>query len=513
MLALGPAAARANVTPKIVHGSNASASEFPFQALLYTAGGTPVSSGPNDGGDRFCGGVVLDTTHVITAAHCVYNVFRASQVSSPDDVDVLVGTDDLTTMTGAQTRTASALAFDPRYDPKTNVHDIAVVTLSSPLAPTSTVAPIDILDGPTFDALPASTPLVVSGWGDMSPEPGDGSGPTFSNTLQEVSVPLVDNDTCVSDYAAGGVTVDPSLLFCAGDGLDPNTVPDSCQGDSGGPIVYDTDPSPTKAYELVGLVDSGVGCAQQTFPGIYTRITAADVKDFLSPLPPPAPSQTSPTTISGGNTPGQTLTCDPGTWNGDGVSFSYQFFRLSTGTALTNPGPPNTYTIQASDLGTRIVCEVQATNTGGFGFADSASVLVPVPSPPPPPIPVAKDTTAPKLRINSKKCTKASCTVKVKVTDPGTPSSGVARVKATLSYTRKVTCRKHGRRSTCTKRVHRALRAKAGTGGVFTIVAKRLSPGKGYTITLLPFDKAGNRPQFSTVTNVRTKPRHPHGLF
>ena len=53
------------------------------------------------------------------------------------------------------------------------------------------------------------------------------------------------------------------------------------------------------------------------------------------------------------------------------------------------------------------------------------------------------------------------------------------------------------------------LHAKAGSGGIYTIVAKRLSPSRSYVITLIPFDKAGNRPQFSTVTNVRTQPRHP----
>jgi hypothetical protein len=99
------------------------------------------------------------------------------------------------------------------------------------------------------------------------------------------------------------------------------------------------------------------------------------------------------------------------------------------------------------------------------------------------------------------------------VTDQGTPSSGVARVKATLSYTKKVSCRKHGRRTTCKKHVRRSLKATAGSGGKFTIVIKHLASGKGYTIALLPFDNAGNHPQFSTITNVRTKSRHPSGLF
>jgi hypothetical protein len=47
---------------------------------------------------------------------------------------------------------------------------------------------------------------------------------------------------------------------------------------------------------------------------------------------------------------------------------------------------------------------------------------------------------------------------------------------------------------------------------VFTITASKLKPGTGYTITLVASDKAGNKPQFSTITNVRTKPAKRHRL-
>jgi len=502
------------VSPKIVHGGNATATEFPFQALLHETGFSPVSSGSDDPGGRFCGGVIVNDTQVLTAAHCVFDVFRAGQVSDPADVEVLVGTDDLTNMTGAQDVVASAISFDPNYDPSTNVHDVAIVTLSTPLTLSSTIAPIaGILDSGTFDALAAGTPFVVSGWGDMSQEPADGSGtPSFGNTLQKATVPLVDNNTCSTEYGNAGVPVDTSLLFCAGDGLDPDTIADSCQGDSGGPIVYDTD-SPNKAYKLVGLVDSGIGCAVQGFPGIYTSVTHSAVNGFLNSDPPPAPSQSTPTTLSGGTAAGQTLTCSAGSWSGS-PDFSYQFFK-SSGAALTSASPTATYTVQSSDISSRIQCEVEATNDGGFGFGESNFVTIPVPTRPPPPPPPAKDSTAPRLRVGSKKCTKTSCTIKVTVTDPGTPSSGVGKLKATLRFTRKVKCRSRGASAarTCTKHVSRALKPTGGAGGKFTIVASHLTPGKGYTISLVPFDKAGNRPQFSTITSVRTKPRHPRGLF
>jgi secreted trypsin-like serine protease len=514
-LAPGASASTGGISPKIVNGSDASITDFPFQVALFDPSHTPSQS-------QYCGGVIRDATHVITAAHCVFDVFNPGQVSDLGEVGVLAGTNDLaSTDPPAVVVTASAVSFDPLYDPNTNTHDVAIITISgaTPLwdtSPPANIKPITLIDHANWTLLAPGDDFFVSGWGDMSEEPVGGSGtPSFSNILQAAQVPLVDDTVCGNEYGAAGVPVDRTLLFCAGDHDFGAGITDSCQGDSGGPIVRDQAPSPPPhQFVLVGLVDSGIGCAQPGFPGIYTRLDNADLRTYFASNPPPAPSQNTPTTISGGNQPGQTLTCNAGTWSDPAASVTYRFFR-TTGAALTSASPTRTtYTIQPADLGSHILCEVEVKNDGGYGFGESASVLVPVPPPSPPPPPPAKDSVAPKLRITSKKCTRTSCTLKVHVTDAA-PSSGIAKVRATLSFRRKVKCRSRAGAAaakTCTKRVRRALRVSGGAGGRFTIVARRLAPGRGYTISLVPFDKAGNRPRFPTITNVRTKPRHTRGL-
>ncbi|CAK3302413.1 exported hypothetical protein [Vibrio crassostreae] len=59
----------ANVTPYIVNGSDASVTEFPSMASLFIDRidyDGVYSTGP------YCGATILDPTHILTAAHCIY---------------------------------------------------------------------------------------------------------------------------------------------------------------------------------------------------------------------------------------------------------------------------------------------------------------------------------------------------------------------------------------------------------------------------------------------------------
>jgi hypothetical protein len=319
----------------------------------------------------------------------------------------------------------------------------------------------------------------------------------------------VDQPTCVSDYS---LTTPPTpitdRMFCAGDG--PAPVKDSCQGDSGGPIVFDSDAGAGVSYVLAGLVDSGAGCAQSGFPGIYTRMDAdGPGVAFASSTPPQAPLQSTATTLTGGDQPGQTLTCAPGTWTPATPDFSFQIFKQgSVAPAVVANGP--TYTIQEGDRNARLFCQAKAANAGGYGYGTSNTVLVAAAVPPPPP--PATDSVAPRLKVLKKTCTRTSCSVTVHVTD-ASPSSGLGKLRATLRWKQKVSCRtskKDGAARTCTKKRSRTLHPRAGKNGSFTVTATRLPSGTSFSLSLVPFDKAGNRPRFSTITNVRTKSARRH---
>ncbi|KAF0699672.1 Aste57867_9772 [Aphanomyces stellatus] len=92
---------------------------------------------------------------------------------------------------------------------------------------------------------------IFRGWGTTS------SGGSQPNVLMEVEVDALDNAKCAQFLS--GNTVDGTML-CAGG----KAGEDSCQGDSGGPLTVEQNGSEL----LVGVVSSGLGCAEQDKPGL-----------------------------------------------------------------------------------------------------------------------------------------------------------------------------------------------------------------------------------------------------
>lgn len=241
----------------------------------------------------FCGGVIVDATHVITAAHCLVSTPGRSQGSAAGEIEVLAGSTRLDRLEPGSVRDpAVAVSIDPSYEPATNDNDIGIVTLARPLWPNAgsppavngvnTIAPIPIEpEAAERDGQPNASSTIyatVSGWGDVNPAPA--AELSYPAALRSVSVPLVPEATCQEQYATIELTITPSMI-CAGGGR-PRA--DSCYGDSGGPLVVDRDSpaSPPDDYVLIGLVDFGEGCAQPGYPGVYVRIANPAIAGYLA---------------------------------------------------------------------------------------------------------------------------------------------------------------------------------------------------------------------------------------
>jgi Trypsin len=290
----GPCAdmAAARATPRIVGGTAVSIAQFPFQVALYDPRAGSVAAG------FFCGGVIVDATHVATAAHCAIDD-SSGRVTPPQDIAVMAGSTRLSgagepLAAGAIDDPALATSLDPSYDPATNDYDAAVIRLARPLwsglsAPIqdgrSSVAPIPISSAlASAYADPNATPILatVSGWGDMRAESigSEGLNGFYPSVLQATQIPLVNGNTCGNAYSGplSSQTITPRML-CAGV---QGGGRDSCFGDSGGPLVVDRAPGD---YVLAGLVSFGEGCAQAESPGVYTAIANPAIAAFLTSDP------------------------------------------------------------------------------------------------------------------------------------------------------------------------------------------------------------------------------------
>jgi secreted trypsin-like serine protease len=251
--ALGaPAAGAAPQAGTAVHGGHGtSISSYPFVVQIQSRFGGPVDAG-------FCGGSLISTRVVLTAAHCV---FEDEDRVSPSDIQIFSGQTYLSRRTSANVYGVSRVVPHPRYNAATSANDIAVLRLSRPVPASRVIKPL----GPGGAALAApgrnSTTL---GWG-----PTVGSRTANTNRLQVNTLPIYSRARCADlpDY-------NHRLFMCAGNGRDG-----TCQGDSGGPLAIRVN----GRLVVAGIVSYGLlNGTCDAVPAAYTRVSS--YRAFLAPF-------------------------------------------------------------------------------------------------------------------------------------------------------------------------------------------------------------------------------------
>lgn len=230
------------ILQKIVGGTAASSGQFPYQVQLQI---NTASSG------YLCGGTLVSSSYVVTAAHC-FNGLSGGSVTSGT---VYAGSIYISG-SDAQSSAMASYWTHPQFSSSTMYNDLAIITLASPFTLNSKVATMP-LAAPSA-SFSAGTSCTVSGWGDTS------SGGSTSNTLQYASVSIVSQTTCASSWSSL-----PATGICT-----TTTTRDTCQGDSGGPVICSgtaRDGSTTNV--LAGIVSYGSSCASG-IPAVNTRVSS-----------------------------------------------------------------------------------------------------------------------------------------------------------------------------------------------------------------------------------------------
>ncbi|XP_058810750.1 chymotrypsin-2-like [Phymastichus coffea] len=220
-------AVAAYATPRIVGGKDASEGAYPYQVSLRRP-------------THFCGGSILNSRWILTAAHCVQN-------REHTDVTVVAGT-VLLNSTDGQTYQSEYIVWHNGFNMLVLRNDIALIRVDRDIQFNDKVRPISL---PTEDFNKADYPAVLTGWGRTS------TGGPLPNNLQEITLKVISIPKCQLKLIFPIVTTESHIctLTQSGEG--------ACNGDSGGPLVSDG--------VQIGVVSFGRPCARGA-PDVYTRV-------------------------------------------------------------------------------------------------------------------------------------------------------------------------------------------------------------------------------------------------
>ncbi len=348
-----------------------------------------------------CGGSILDASHVLTAAHCMFNPKTSGQIA-PEDIFVIAGTSNIDATKvdepTQQVRGAAHVRVHPYFDYATGPtapDDVAVLELSTPLtlssAPGTTATAIGL--APAGTGLAEGSQVTLTGFGEqVANEKSDG-------LLYSLGMTVGYSHLCGGEADA--------LFICAS-----TPTGSACLGDSGSGLT-----APMPAPMLLGVADivqviSGEPCRDGAYGG-FVNLAAPEIGEFIegSESPPRAP-RGGGVAIRGVVSVGHSLDCEPGSWS-NSPTFAYAFIDSASGQVLQQ-GAASTYMLSASDVGRTILCQVQASTAGGTGVGRTPpleAVQAAPPSTPPQSAPPSSSAPAP----------------------PATEAEGVAIAGATLA--------------------------------------------------------------------------------
>ncbi|XP_016987307.2 venom protease [Drosophila rhopaloa] len=236
--------------PLIIGGSPALPKEFPHAARLGNRN--------DDDGELswFCGGTLISTHHVLTAAHCHFSPIGSVNIVRLGELEFDTSSDDAE----PEDFTVKDHTIHPDFHYPVLYNDISVVRLDRKVSFNEYKHPacLPFADGGSDSS------FIAIGWGQLEIVPR-----TENKKLQKVklfnyrtrcSTTTESNDELPEGY-------NRTTQLCVGSSQHKDT----CNGDSGGPVLIYHHSFPCM-YHVMGITSVSTSCDTPDLPGLYTRV-------------------------------------------------------------------------------------------------------------------------------------------------------------------------------------------------------------------------------------------------
>lgn len=230
-----------NSKTRIVGGDKADPKEWPWMAALLS----------KIRGNFFCGGALINSKYVLTAAHCTFRV-------PENQILVRLGEYDFSDSDDGPGEDYPVLEIKRHalYSRKTLRNDIALLKLGRSAKFDQFVSTVCL---PQRNDLYIGQMATLAGWGNLK-----GGGPT-SKVLMEASFPVWSNAECTE---VQGIQI-RKVFLCAGS---KEKDKGGCNGDSGGPLMLLDEH--TKQWKAIGIVSWGRRGCDTRYPTVFTRVSS-----------------------------------------------------------------------------------------------------------------------------------------------------------------------------------------------------------------------------------------------
>ncbi|XP_055913324.1 serine protease SP24D-like [Eupeodes corollae] len=213
---------------KVVGGKDADIGQFPHQVALFKDGSFT------------CGGSIISSRYVLTAAHCVV-VGNGIETLPGKYFTVRVGS--IQRLAGGKLIPIKNIIVRQSYG--NFLDDVALLELATELVFTKNIQKIDLFD----QEVPKGQDVVISGWGRIK------HGGEIPHRLQYNILTALDAASCNESIGWG-----KEQILCLAHPKDNG----ACNGDSGGPATYQG-----KLVGVAGFVYGGCG---NIYPDGYAKV-------------------------------------------------------------------------------------------------------------------------------------------------------------------------------------------------------------------------------------------------